>query len=83
MALAHFCPFICPLSLIYSQGEMTFPAREEVKCVRQGQMKKKKNSSVNHRKQFLRYKVSAEMSLYCCIPVTLFKRHNIPHIFCY
>lgn len=42
MALAHFCPFICPLSLIYSQEEMTFPAKAEVKCVRQGQINKNK-----------------------------------------
>lgn len=73
MALAHFCPFICPLSLIYSQEEMTFPAKVEVKCIRQGK-KKKKDSLVNQRKQFLRYKVSAEMSFYCHIPVTLFKK---------
>lgn len=39
MALAHFCPFICPLSLIYSQKEVTFPAKVEVNCVRQGQKK--------------------------------------------
>lgn len=35
---------------------------------------KKKDSLVNQRKQFLRYKVSAEMSFYCHIPVTLFKK---------
>lgn len=41
MALAHFCPFICPLSLIYSQEEVTFAAKVEENCVRQGQKKKK------------------------------------------
>lgn len=62
MALAHFCPFICPLSLIYSQEEVTFPAKVEVNCVRQGQKKKKKKYSlVYQRKQFLRHEVSAEM----------------------
>jgi len=59
MALAHFCPFICPLSLIYSQEEVIFPAKAEVNCVRQGQ--KKNDSSVYQRKQFLRCKVSAEI----------------------
>lgn len=59
MALAHFCPFVCPLSLIYSQEKVTFSAKVEVNCVRQGQ--KKKDSLVYQRKQFLRHKVSAEM----------------------
>lgn len=72
MALAHFCPFICPLTHLLTGGN-------DFSCQGRGKMwqtraNEKKDSLVNQRKQFLRYKVSAEMSLYCCTPVTLIKK---------
>lgn len=74
MALAHFCPFICPLSLIYSQEEVTFAAKVEENCVRQGQKKKKRFISVLEETISETQSVSRNKSFYCFTPMTLFKK---------
>lgn len=79
MALAHFCPFMCPLSLIYSQKEVTFPAKVEVNCVRQG--KKKIFISVPEESISEMRSVSRNKSFYSSTSMTLFKRCNKPHGF--
>lgn len=73
MALAHFCPFVCPLSLIYSQEKVTFSAKVEVNCVRQGQ-KKKRFISVPEETISETQSVSRNESFYCFSPMTLFKK---------